>query len=164
MPDPRKALYPGTFDVLTNGHVDLIRRTAGLFTELVVAVARNDSKNPTFSAGERVAILREACAEFPNVSVGEFDILTTDYAIEIGAGVIVRGLRFVSDFEYELQMALMNRSMAPEIETLFLAPSAEFSFLSSRFVREIARRGGDVSAYVPAAVARVLVSRFPSPA
>ncbi len=162
MTDPHKALYPGTFDVLTNGHVDLIERSSGLFKELVVAVARNDSKKPTFSTEERVAILQEVCAKFPNVSVGKFGILTTDYAREIGAGVIVRGLRFVSDFEYELQMALMNRSMAPEIETLFLTPPAEVSFLSSRFVREIARRDGDVSAYVPPAVARELKLKFPS--
>ncbi len=162
MPDPRKALYPGTFDILTKGHADLIQRTAALFEELVVAVAQNDSKKPTFTTEERVAILREVCAELPNVSVSSFDGLTTDYAKEIGAGVIVRGLRFVSDFEYELQMALMNRSMAPEIETLFLSPSVECSFISSSFVRAIARRGGNISAYVPGPVARELAAKFPA--
>jgi pantetheine-phosphate adenylyltransferase len=162
MASPKKALYPGTFDILTNGHVDLIRRAAGLFDKLVVAAASNDAKTPLFSFEERVAVLRAAVEDLPNVEVAGFDGLTTDFAREIGAGVIVRGLRFVTDFEYELQMALTNRSMAPGVETLFLAPSAEHSFVSSSLAREIASRGGDVSAFVPPPMAEALARKFPA--
>lgn len=157
------ALYPGTFDLLTNGHWDLIRRGAALFERLTVAVAKNDGKDPLFSTEERVAFLKAATADLANVSIDAFDGLTVDYARQIGAGAIIRGLRFVGDLEYELQMALHNRAMAPEIETLFLAPSVDYSFLSSTLVREIAARGGDVSAYVPAAMSEALLRRFGSP-
>ncbi len=143
------AVYPGSFDVLTYGHLDLIRRAAALFDHLIVAVAQNDRKKPLFSLEERLEHLRAVTADLPNVSIDSFEGLTVDYLARSGATVIVRGLRFVSDFEFELQMAMMNRSMAPAIETIFLAPSSDYSFLSSSLVREVASRGKDVSAYVP---------------
>jgi len=154
------AVYPGTFDVLTNGHLDLIRRGSLLFSRLVVAVAENERKTPLFSMEERLENLRQVCADYPNVDIDAFEGLTVQYLRRVGATVIIRGLRFVSDFEFELQMALMNRSMAPEIETIFLAPAAEYSFLSSSLVRELATRGSDVSPYVPPAMAEALKRRL----
>ena len=154
------ALYPGTFDLLTNGHLDLIERGALLFDELVVAIAGNDAKGPLFTLDERLDILAEATARFENVRIGQYTGLTAEYAAEIGARVILRGLRSANDLEYELQMAVANRSMAPDLETLFLAPSPEFSFLSSSLVREIASRGGDVSDSVPPAMLDALRRKF----
>lgn len=160
MPSSSIAVYPGTFDIVTNGHLDIIRRCAARFAEVVVAVASNDRKTPLFSVEERLDALRKVCASFSNVRVDALDGLTVDYVQRIGAEVIIRGLRFVSDFEFELQMALMNRSMAPEIETIFLAPSAEFSFLSSSLVREVASRGRDVSMYVPPVMNEILKQKL----
>ncbi|MCX7010983.1 MAG: pantetheine-phosphate adenylyltransferase [Candidatus Sumerlaeota bacterium] len=145
---------------LKNGHLDLIRRSARLCDELVVAIAHNDAKKPVFTLEERLELLRAVTAEFPNVAVDSFRGLTVEFAHSIGAQVIIRGLRFVTDLEYELQMALANRKMVSDIETLFLAPSEEFSFLSSTLVREIALGGGDVSGYVPPAVLQALRRKF----
>ncbi len=160
MSSPATAVYPGSFDIITNGHLDLIQRGSALFSQLIVAVAENDRKTPLFSVEERVDHLKEVAKPFPNVRVDAFKGLTVDYLRQVGGSVIIRGLRFVSDFEFELQMALMNRSMAREIETIFLAPSAEFSFLSSSLIRELASQGKDVSDYVPACVAQAITSRL----
>lgn len=160
MSSPATAVYPGSFDIITNGHLDLIQRGSALFAQLIVAVAENDRKTPLFSVEERVEHLKEVAEPFSNVRVDAFKGLTVDYLRQVGGSVIIRGLRFVSDFEFELQMALMNRSMAREIETIFLAPSAEFSFLSSSLIRELASRGKDVSDYVPACVAQAITSRL----
>jgi pantetheine-phosphate adenylyltransferase len=155
------AVYPGSFDVLTYGHLDIMRRASTIFQRLTVAVAYNPSKRePLFSAAERVAMIREAVADIPNVDACEFVGLTVDFSRQIGAQVIVRGLRAVSDFEFELQMAMMNESVNPEIVTVFMAPAPAYSFLSSSIVKEIARFGGDVSAYVPPHVAERLVQRL----
>lgn len=157
-----KAVYPGSFDVLTNGHVDLIHRSAALFPHLVVAIARNDRKTPLFSVEERLAMLRTVTEGMPAVEVAAFDGLTVDFLARIGATVIIRGLRAVSDFEFELQMALMNHSMAPGIETIFLAPAAEYSFLSSSLIRELASQGKDVADYVPPPMAQALKKKLGS--
>lgn len=155
------ALYPGTFDVLTFGHLDLVRRAATIFRRLTVAVARNPAKQPPiFSVEERVEMLREAVTDLANVSVANFSGLTVNFAREIGAQVIVRGLRAVSDFEFELQMAMMNESLNPDICTVFMAPAPAYSFLSSSLVKEIARFGGDVTPYVPEHVAQKLMVRM----
>lgn len=143
------AVYPGTFDPVTNGHVDVIRRASDTFERLVVAVGRNSGKNPLFSADERIEMLRVVCCDLPNVSVVSFDGMLVNFAREQGARVLIKGLRAVSDFEYEFQMALANRQLAPDIETLFMMTSAEFLYLSSSIVKEIARLGGDVSSLVP---------------
>jgi pantetheine-phosphate adenylyltransferase len=150
------ALYPGTFDPITNGHLDLIGRAARLYDRVVVAVAINASKNPLFSLAERVAMVEEAARDWPNVSVLGFDNLLVEFARQQQATVIVRGLRAVADFEYEFQLASMNRKLAPEIETVFLTPAEQHAFLSSTLVREIARLHGDVAAFVPANVLRRL--------
>lgn len=150
------AVYPGSFDPATNGHLDVIKRGAAAFDRLIVAVGRNSGKNPLFTAEERVELLRECCEPWPNVSVTSFEGMLVQFARSQGARVIVKGLRAVSDFEYEFQMALANRQLAPDIETLFLMTSAEHLYLSSSIVKEIARLEGDVSALVPAAVERRL--------
>jgi pantetheine-phosphate adenylyltransferase len=142
------AIYPGTFDPLTLGHEDLVRRAARLFDEVVVAVADSRSKRPFFSLEERVAIARETLAVFPNVRVEGFDGLLMDFLREKGARIILRGLRAVSDFEYEFQMAGMNRSLNPDVETVFLTPAEKYQFISATMVREIALLGGDVSKFV----------------
>ncbi|MFQ5912100.1 MAG: pantetheine-phosphate adenylyltransferase [Nitrospinota bacterium] len=156
----RYAVYPGTFDPFTNGHLDIVARVHGLFERVVVAVANNRSKAPLFTMEERVALIREAVSSFPSVEVDSFDGLLVDYATNKGAKVIIRGLRAVSDYEYELQMALMNRRLNDEIETFFMAPSTEFSFLSSGLVKEVALHGGDVSKLVPACVQAVLAEKL----
>jgi pantetheine-phosphate adenylyltransferase len=156
----RSAIYPGTFDPITNGHLDLIRRGATLFDRIVVAVARNPQKGPLFPAKTRLAMARAALAGIPNVEVLLFDELLIDFAKKHGCGIILRGLRAVSDFEYELQIALTNRQMAPEIETVFLAPSIRYIYLSSRIVKEIASYGGPVTDLVPPGVARRLAETF----
>lgn len=144
-----KAIYPGSFDPVTNGHLDLIARAAKIFDHLVVAILRNSSKNPLFSVEERVAMLSEGIAEFSNVSVSTFDGLLVDYAREQRAHAVVRGIRAISDYEYEFQMALMNRRLSPDVETIFLMPDAKYSFVSSRLVKEVFRLGGSVDGLVP---------------
>lgn len=150
------AIYPGTFDPPTLGHVDIIRRAAGLFDQVVIAVGANPTKQPLFALDERLAMLREIAAEFANVEVAPFSGLLVDFARERRAAVVVRGLRAVSDFENEFQMALANRTLAPDVETVFLMTSADVMFVSSSIVKEIARLGGDVRKLVPEPVARRL--------
>ena len=145
----RLAVYPGSFDPLTNGHVDIIERGARLFDRIVLAILVNVDKSPLFSIEERVAILREVFADHPNVEVETFDGLLVDYARHRGADVIVRGLRAISDFEYEMQMALMNRHLNAEIETVFMMPSEEYTYLSSRLAKEVFALGGSVAGLVP---------------
>ena len=152
----RTAVYPGTFDPITNGHIDLVARAAPLFEKVIVGVATSQAKGPTLPLELRVKLAREALAGHPNVEVRGFDSLLAHFVRDVGAGVLLRGLRAVSDFEYEFQMASMNRHLIPEVETLFLTPAEEFGFISSSLVREISRLGGDVSAFVPAAVADAL--------
>jgi pantetheine-phosphate adenylyltransferase len=155
-----KALYPGTFDPPTNGHVDLIQRGAKLFGHLIVAVLNNPGKNPLFSVQERVEMLLEVTAGIPNVSVATFDGLTVEFARQQGAAAILRGIRAISDYEYEFQMALMNRRLAPEIETVFLQPAGRYSFISSRMLKEVFSFGGDVTGLVPPNVLKRLRSRI----
>lgn len=150
------AVYPGTFDPFTRGHWDLVRRAAMLFENVIVAVAKSSGKNPIFSLEERVDIAREALSELPNVKVTGFDCLLMDFMLQQKARVILRGLRAVSDFEFEFQMAGMNRKLYPGVETVFLTPSEEYMFISATMVREIARLGGDVSKFVqPSVLARL---------
>ncbi len=154
------ALYPGTFDPLTNGHVDLVQRAAKRFSRVLVAVAGSGSKSPCFSLDERIDLAREALRKTPNVEVMGFSGLLVTFAMAQGADVILRGLRAVSDFEYEFQLASMNRRLAPEVETMFLTPDEGYTFISSSLVREIASLGGDVSKFVPAVVQEALAQRF----
>ena len=145
-----KAIYPGSFDPLTNGHLDLIARAAKIFDHLVVAILRNASKSPPlFTVEERVAMLSEGTAEFGNVSVSTFDGLLVDFAREQRAHAVVRGIRAISDYEYEFQMALMNRRLSPELETIFLMPDAKYSFVSSRLVKDVFNLGGSIDGLVP---------------
>ena len=155
-----RALYPGSFDPLTLGHLDLIERGAQLFDGVVVAVLRNPSKNPCFSVEERLEQIRRATGHLPSVEVAAFDGLTVAFAQQCGAGVILRGLRALSDFEYELQIAHTNKSLAPRLETLFLATATAHSFLSSSVVKEVARFGGAVDHMVPPGVAENLARLF----
>lgn len=155
----RTAVYPGSFDPITKGHEDLIHRSLGFVDRIVVAVAVNVVKQPLFSCEERVALIRQ-CVPAPRVEVQSFDGLLVDFAKQVGATVIVRGLRAVSDFEYEFQMALMNRNLGPHIETVFLVPAFDLTYLSSSLVREVARFGGDVSALVHPAVQQALKRKF----
>ncbi|MGH8117109.1 MAG: pantetheine-phosphate adenylyltransferase [Rhodanobacteraceae bacterium] len=155
-PNPRIAVYPGTFDPITNGHGDLVVRAAPLFDRLIVAVAGSSGKTPRFALSERVELARAALADLPNVEVRGFDTLLATFVMECGAGVILRGLRAVSDFEYEFQLASMNRHLIPQAETLFLTPAEEWSFISSSLVREVASLGGDVSDFVHPAVQAAL--------
>ncbi|MBA3260287.1 MAG: pantetheine-phosphate adenylyltransferase, partial [Gemmatimonadales bacterium] len=156
----RIAVYPGSFDPPTKGHEDLIRRSLALADRVVVAVAANAAKQPLFSVAERVDMLRRSVEDEPRVSFESFEGLLADFAKRIGARVLVRGLRAVSDFEYEFQMALMNRQLHPSLETVFLVPAVDLTYLSSSLVREVARYGGDVSALVHPAVAAALGQRF----
>ncbi len=146
------AIVPGSFDPPTNGHLDIIERAALLFANVTVAVAVNSSKEPMFTLDERVAMLQEVCAHLPNVTIGSFTGLLVEYARQRGASVIAKGLRAVSDFEYELQMALMNRRQSPDVETVFMMTGSEYSYLSSSIVKEIARLGGSVEGLVPNSV------------
>jgi pantetheine-phosphate adenylyltransferase len=159
----RIALYPGTFDPITNGHADLVARASPLFEKIIVGVAGSTGKNPVMPVAEREALAREALAHHPNVEVRAFSGLLANFVRETGAGVVLRGLRAVSDFEYEFQLASMNRHLIPEAETLFLTPAEQHSFISSTLVREVARLGGDVSGFVPPVVARALEARFRKP-
>jgi pantetheine-phosphate adenylyltransferase len=157
----RIAIYPGSFDPPTRGHEDLIRRSLALADRVVVAVAVNPAKQPLFSADERLAMLRAAVGDEPRISLDTFEGLLAEYAKRVGATMIVRGLRAVSDFEYEFQMALMNRQLHPSLETVFLVPALDLTYLSSSLVREVARFGGDVSGLVHPGVAAALKRRFP---
>lgn len=154
----RKGLYPGSFDPITNGHLDVLQRAAKLFDELIVAVALDNQKSSLFSVEERVTMLIETAREhqLTNVRVVGFKGLLVEFAREQDACAVVRGLRAVSDFEFEFQMALMNRKLDPEVETIFLTPKEELTYISSRIVKEIARLGGDIEAFVPASVAKAL--------
>jgi pantetheine-phosphate adenylyltransferase len=143
------AIYPGSFDPPTNGHLDLIARGSKIFDELVVAILQNPEKDPLFSVAERRNMLQELTVAFKNVAVDTFDGLTVDYAIKAEATAILRGIRAISDYEYELQMALMNRKLHPELETVFMMPAEQYSYLSSRLVREVARLGGAIDGLVP---------------
>ena len=157
---PRIAVYPGTFDPLTNGHIDLVERAAPLFETLVVAIAESPVKGPSFPLAQRIELAHRAMDHIPNVQIRGFDTLLADFVRDIGAGVILRGLRAVSDFEYEFQLASMNRHLIPHVETLFLTPAEQYSFISSSLVREIARLGGDVSGFVHPAVGVALRQHF----
>jgi len=154
------AVYPGSFDPITNGHLDLIQRGARLFARLIVAILRNEAKKPLFSVQERLEMAREVLRDFPNVEVDSFGGLLVDYAKARGATVILRGIRAISDYEYELQMALMNRRLAPGIETVFLMAGEAYSFLSARLVKEVIALGGDVSGLVPPLVEERLRKRL----
>jgi pantetheine-phosphate adenylyltransferase len=155
-----RALYPGSFDPVTNGHLDVLARAARLFDEVVVAVAHNESKKGLFTPEERVLLLRESTASLSNVRVTSFEGLLVEFARAQKAKAVIRGLRAVSDFEFEFQLALMNRSLEPDLEALFLMPSEEYTYLSSRLVKEVARLGGDVGRFVPRCVQSALASRF----
>jgi len=146
------AIYPGTFDPVTNGHLDIVRRCRSLFQKVTVAVAINPTKQPLFSLDERLAMIKEACADLDYVTVDAFDGLLVDYGQRVGAQAVVRGLRAVSDFEYELQMALMNRRLSDRIETVFMMPSQEYTYLSSSIVKGVVRAGGNVGDLVPPGV------------
>lgn len=160
-PMTRTVIYPGTFDPITNGHADLVQRAAKLFERVVIAVARGGpSKEPVFSLQERVALARDVFADKDNIEVLSFDNLLVDFARSQGASVILRGLRAVSDFEYEFQLASMNRHLSPQIETLFLTPAEEYSYISSSVVREVASLGGDISPFVHPKVAAALKQRM----
>jgi pantetheine-phosphate adenylyltransferase len=154
------ALYPGTFDPITNGHVDLVRRALFLFPKVIVLVARNSTKTPLFSVEERVDMIREVFRGERGVEVDEFDGLLVDYAQRRKASVIIRGLRAVSDFEYEFQMALMNRKLAGKVDTLFLVPHENYTYLNSTIVREVARLGGNIAGFVPPVVRKQLQNKF----
>jgi len=159
----RTAIYPGSFDPLTNGHLDVIQRAAKLFDSVVVAVAKNEDKRPLFPLKERLALVEQAVRHLPGVQADTFDGLLIDYVVGRKAQAIVRGLRALSDFEFEFQLALMNRKLNENIETIFMMPKDTYTFLSSRIVKEIARLGGDVAAFVPAHVRVALARKFPAP-
>jgi len=156
----RTAIYPGSFDPLTNGHLDVVQRAAKLFDRVVVAVAKNDSKQPLFSLGERLALVKTAIRHLPNVEADSFSGLLINYVEQRKAQAIVRGLRAVSDFEFEFQLALMNRKLNENIETIFMMPKDTYTFLSSRIVKEIARLGGDVASFVPPHVEAALKKKL----
>jgi pantetheine-phosphate adenylyltransferase len=158
--DKVKAIYPGTFDPMTHGHLDLIARGSRIFDHLVVAVLRNSAKQPLFSVPQRVDMLRESVADLGNVSVATFDGLLVDFARQEGAQAVMRGIRAISDYEYELQMALMNQRLAPELETVFMMPAAKYSFVSSRLVKEVFQLGGSVEGLVPKLVIERLKKRI----
>lgn len=158
--DPRVAVYPGTFDPMTSGHVDLIKRAAPLFERLIIGVADNPAKSPGFDLSERIAMARASVEKMANVEVIGFDQLLADFVRQVKAKVVLRGLRAVSDFEYEFQLASMNRHLMPDVETMFLTPAEQFSFISSSLVKEVARLGGDISGFVPPAVAAALQQKY----
>jgi pantetheine-phosphate adenylyltransferase len=154
------AIYPGSFDPPTNGHLDLIERGSNIFDELVVAILRNADKTPLFSVGERRRMLEDLTSGFKNVRVDVFDGLTVEYATRVKASAVLRGIRALSDYEYELQMAMMNRKLRPDLETVFMMPAEQYSYLSSRLVREVARLGGDISGLVPEMVEQRLKEKL----
>jgi len=156
----RRAVYPGSFDPVTNGHLDVIERAARLYDEVLVAIAHNETKKGLFSFEERMHLLKKAVQHHPNVHVTQFEGLLVHYVQKVDAQVIIRGLRAVSDFEYEFQMALMNRKLDDNVETMFLMPKEEYTYLSSRLVKEIARLGGEIGAFVPDCIARALREKY----
>lgn len=156
----RVAVYPGSFDPVTNGHIDIIRRAAKMVDKLIVGILINSSKTPLFSAQERVKMLEEVCRDIPNVEVRYFEGLLVDFVVECGATIVVRGLRAVTDFEYELQWAQSNRIVCPQVDTMFLVTNVQYSYLSSSVVREYASHKGDISEFVPEFVAKLLVEKF----
>jgi len=153
------AIYPGSFDPITNGHIDVLRRASKLFDDVIIAVLENPSKNPTFSVNDRIKLIKDSILDLKNVKVDAFKGLTVDYARQKKAKVLIRGLRAVSDFEHEMQMAQMNKNLYPDLETIFLVPSVENSFLSSSLVKEVSILGGDISNVVPDAVNNYLTKR-----
>ena len=156
----RTVIYPGSFDPLTNGHLDVVKRAAKLFDRVIVAVASNEEKRPLFSMGERCELVRQAVAHWPNVEADAFEGLLIHYVEKRGGHAIIRGLRAVSDFEFEFQLALMNRKLNARVETIFMMPKDTYTFLSSRIVKELAQLGGDVSTLVPAHVRIALAGKF----
>jgi pantetheine-phosphate adenylyltransferase len=156
----RTAIYPGSFDPLTNGHLDVIERAVKLFDRVVVAVAKNESKQPMFTLEERLELVRHAIRHLPNVEADSFDSLLVHYVEQRSAQAIIRGLRAISDFEFEFQLALMNRKLNERIETIFMMPKDTYTFLSSRIIKEIARLGGDISSFVPAPVQQALKAKL----
>ena len=158
----RRAIYPGSFDPLTNGHLDVLQRAAGIFDRLIIAVARDNAKQSLFSVDERVGLIRSATAEIGNIEVMPFEGLLVNFAREHHACALVRGLRAVSDFEFEFQLALMNRKLEPNLETLFLMPREEYTYISSRLVKEICRLGGHIEQFVPPNVAAALRAKLQS--
>ncbi|ABR48918.1 pantetheine-phosphate adenylyltransferase [Alkaliphilus metalliredigens QYMF] len=149
-------IYPGSFDPITNGHIDIIKRASEIYDRVIVSVMQNPNKNPMFTLGERVALIEQIIQPYSNIEVDCFSGLLIDYAREKGAKVIIKGLRAVSDFEYELQMALMNRKLCPEVETVFLMTNSQYSYLSSSLVKEVAKFKGDVSEFVPEIVLQAM--------
>lgn len=156
----RTVIYPGSFDPLTNGHLDLIQRAVKLFDHVIVAVASNDTKKPLFTLSERLDLVKSSIQHIPHVAVDAFDGLLVDYVDRCCGQAVIRGLRAVSDFEFEFQLALMNRKLNERVETIFMMPKDTYTFLSSRIVKEIARLGGDVSAFVPSQVRAALLSKL----
>ena len=156
----RRAIYPGSFDPVTNGHLDVIERARKLFDEVVVAVAHNDEKQPLFSLEERLNLLQQTVGRIESVRIAKFSGLLVEFAEAQDAGAVVRGLRAVSDFEFEFQMGLMNRNLNPKVETIFLMPKEEYTYLSSRIVKEIARLGGNVNDFLPTQVAAALRAKL----
>ena len=156
----RRAVYPGSFDPVTYGHLDIITRASEQFDELIVGVLRNSSKTPLFSVEERVKMLQIVTKDLPNVRVESFSGLSVDFAAKQGAGFIVRGLRAITDFDYELQMAQTNRIMAPEIDTIFLTTNLEYAYLNSTTVKEVASYGGDITKFVPEYVAKAVIEKY----
>ncbi|HCK99355.1 MAG TPA: pantetheine-phosphate adenylyltransferase [Candidatus Marinimicrobia bacterium] len=154
------AIYPGTFDPITNGHLDILERAAAVFETVYIAVANNIHKDPLFSTEERIRMIKSCTLHYPNVRIAQFDGLVVDLAQEVGASIIIRGLRAISDFDYEFQMALMNRHMNDKIDTVFFMPHEDYTYLSSSTVREIVRLGGDVSAFVPKYVKEELIRKL----
>lgn len=156
----RTVLYPGSFDPVTNGHLDVARRAARIFDRLLIAVAVNSEKNPLFSFNERIELLREVCKDMPHTEIVSFSSLLVNAVNDLNVNAVIRGIRAVSDFEYEFQMALMNRELNEKCETLFMMPSPEYSYVSSRLIKEIARCGGDISPFVPPAVAAAIAKKY----
>jgi pantetheine-phosphate adenylyltransferase len=156
----RIALYPGTFDPVTNGHIDILNRSAELFDKIIVTVAINTAKTPLFSIDERLEFLQESLRDIPNIEVASFDGLVVDFAREKGAIAILRGLRAISDFEYEFQMALMNHKLDPEVRTIFMMPNEKYTYLNSSIIRSLSQFSADISEFVPECVQRALIKKF----
>lgn len=154
------AIYPGSFDPITNGHLDIVERAINLFDKVVITIARNSTKSPLFTEEERLKLIKESVKSYKQVEVDSFEGLLVDYCQRKKASAVVRGLRAISDFEYELQMALMNRKLNPNVQTVFLMPNEKYTYLNSSIVREIARLGGDVSDFVPPVVKKALERKF----